>query len=191
MRIKRIVIIVFFQLGLIIPSFAQSYNLAEQNDRWVILPDGNIEWKIDNRLPHNDHIEMSGEKVSLWIQYGVDTGGNAILNRTLVFPTFRLLPQRTTSSMMYNVTDNDLPRFLINDRLLRAGTYNATVMTSQPEKVVSIRHKGIMEINSLVGRDKTVTLTRTLFPSVDKPMALKNGFLLIQENNRLKLKWNT
>ena len=44
---------------------AQSYNLPQQNDRWAIKPDGSIEWKIDTRLPHQDHIEMSGEKVSL------------------------------------------------------------------------------------------------------------------------------
>src|SRR5690242_3708600 len=102
---------------------------AQQRDRWTIQPDGSIEWKIDERLPHNDHIEMSGEKVSLWVQYGVDTSGKAVLNRTMIFPTFRLLPQRTTASMMYNVTDDDLPRILINDRLMKAGTYNAAVAT--------------------------------------------------------------
>ncbi|HEY4154389.1 MAG TPA: hypothetical protein VGM24_03160, partial [Puia sp.] len=41
--------------------------LTEQQDRWVITPDSSIEWKIDGRLPHHDHIEMSGEKVSLWV----------------------------------------------------------------------------------------------------------------------------
>ena len=67
--------------------------LPEQNDRWTIQPNGSIEWKIDNRLPHNDHIEMSGEKVSLWMQYGVDTSGKSNFIRTIVFPTYRLLPQ--------------------------------------------------------------------------------------------------
>jgi hypothetical protein len=152
---------------------AQSYNLPQQNDRWAIQPDGSIEWKIDSRLPHNDHIEMSGEKVSMWIQYGVDTSGKALLNRTMVFPTFRLLPQTTTSSMMYNVTDNDLPGILINDRLFKSGVYNAATATDQPEQVNSIRHKGIMEVSSIVGRDKSVRLVRTLFPSIDKPMAIE------------------
>src|SRR5205085_672896 len=104
--------------------------------------------------PHNDHIEMSGEKISMWIQYGVDTSGKLNLNRSFVFPSFRLLPQRTVSSMMYSVADNDLPRFLINDHLLKAGTFNAAVQTDQPEKVTSIRLKGIMETSSFIGRDK-------------------------------------
>jgi hypothetical protein len=147
--------------------------LPEQNDRWKIQPDASIEWKIDNRLPHNDHIEMSGEKVSLWMQYGVDTSGRSNFVRTIVFPTYRLLPSRTTAHMMYNVNDGDLPRFLVNDRLLKAGVINAAVATDQPEKVISIKHKGIMEVQSEIGRDRTVLLKRSFFPSIDKPMAIE------------------
>jgi len=56
-------------------SIAQDIKLTEQQDRWVINADGSIQWNINGRLPHSDHIEMSGEKVSLWVQYGVDTSG--------------------------------------------------------------------------------------------------------------------
>ena len=154
-------------------SLSQTYNLPQQNDRWSIQPDGSIEWKIDTRLPHNDHIEMSGEKVSLWMQYGVDTSGRSNYVRTIVFPTYRLLPQRTIAHMMYNVNDAELPRFLINDRLLKAGVLNAAVATDQPEKVVTVKHKGIMEVQSEIGRDRNVLLKRSFFPSVDKPMAIE------------------
>jgi hypothetical protein len=152
---------------------AQQSPLPVQQDRWKILPDGSIEWPVDNRLPHYDHVEMSGEKVSMWVQYGVNNEGQPSLNRTMVFPTFRLLPVRTIASMTYNITDGDLPRFLINDKLLKAGVYNAAVATDMPEKVTSIRQKGILQINSEVGKDRSVTLQRTLFPSVDKPVALE------------------
>ena len=165
--------ILLFSLVITHSTFSQSYNLPTQQDRWAIQSDVSIQWNIDHRLPHSDHIEMSGEKVSLWIQYGVDTAGRLSLNRTMVFPTFRLLPVRTTASMMYNVTDNDLPRFLINDRLLRSGVYNAAVNNDQPEKVTSINHKGIMRVVSQIGRDSSIKLTRTLFPSVDKPIAIE------------------
>jgi hypothetical protein len=152
---------------------AQSYNLPQQNDRWAIQPDGSIEWKIDTRLPHNDHIEMSGEKVSLWMQYGVDTSGKSNFVRTIVFPTYRLLPASTTAHMMYDVKDGDLPHILINNRLLKAGVLNASVATDQPEKVITVRHKGIMEVQSEIGRDRTIFLRRSFFPSVDKPMAIE------------------
>ena len=154
-------------------SLAQTYNLPQQNDRWSIQPDGSILWKIDSRLPHNDHIEMSGEKVSLWMQYGVDTSGRSNFVRTIVFPTHRLLPARTIAHMMYDVKDADLPRILINDRLLKTGVINAAVATDQPEKVISIKHTGIMEVQSEIGRDRNVLLKRTFFPSIDKPMAIE------------------
>lgn len=154
-------------------AFAQEFNLPQQNDRWTIQPDGSIEWKIDKRLPHNDHIEMSGEKISLWMQYGVDTSGASNFVRTLVFPTHRLLPQRTIAHMTYNVNDDELPRFLINDRLLKKGVYNSSIQNDQPEKVISIRHKGIMEVISEIGRDKAILLKRSFFPSVDKAMAIE------------------
>lgn len=151
------------------------------------MPDGSIEWQIDQRLPHTDHIEMAGEKVALWVQYGVDTSGRPSLNRTMVFPTFRLLPQRTTSSMMYSVGDNDLPRVLINDRLLRTGTYNAAVQTDQPEKAVSVRHKGIMEVSSQPGRDKAIQLVRILFPSTTKPMAIEKWVFINHGKEAIKI----
>src|SRR5690349_11515418 len=164
MNLQSLFAVLIFQLSLL-HGFAQ--------DRWQLLPGGSIEWKPAGRLPHSDHIEMSGEKVSLWVQYGVDTSGKLSLNRTMVFPTFRLLPVRTIASMMYNVTDNDLPRFLVNDRLLKTGVYNAAVAPDQPEKVTSIRQKGIMQAWAGIGKDGAVQLIRTLFPSVTKPMAIE------------------
>lgn len=66
----------FFLHLLLLPistfCFGQSHHRPKQNDRWVIQPDGSIEWKIDDRLSHSDHIEMSRQK-----------------------PTFRLLPVLT------------------------------------------------------------------------------------------------
>jgi hypothetical protein len=149
----------------------QDIVLPEQQDRWTIQPDGSIEWKIDKRLPHFDHIEMAGEKVALWMQYGVDTSGRSKLSRTMVFPTFRLLPQRTIAHMTYNVEDAELPRIYINDRLLKGGVHNASVVGDLQEKVQRITHKGIMQIESVL-RD-SVLLRRTFFPSVDKPVVIE------------------
>ena len=153
--------------------FAQGTSLPTQQDRWKIQPDGSIEWAVDSRIPHNDHLEMSGEKVSLWVQYGVNEKGQATLDRTMVFPSFRLLPVRTIASMTYNITDGELPRFLINDKLLKTGVYNAAVAPDMQEKVTSIKQKGVLQINSALGKDGNITLQRTLFPSTDKPVAIE------------------
>jgi hypothetical protein len=151
---------------------AQSYTLTEQNDRWVIQPDGSIQWTINGRLPHADHIEMAGGKVAMWMQYGVDSNAKPKLSRTMVFPSFRLLPQRTIAHMTYNVEDGDLPRIYINDRLLKAGVHNAALMGDLPEKVISVMHNGIMQMNSEIGKDGLL-LKRLFFPSVDKPVAIE------------------
>ncbi|HLO38818.1 MAG TPA: hypothetical protein VK173_10010, partial [Lacibacter sp.] len=166
---------ILFVFLLFLMSFsvsAQSYTLTEQKDRWVIQPDGSIQWTINGRIPHSDHIEMAGEKVAMWMQYGVDSSAKPKLSRTLVFPSFRLLPQRTIAHMTYNVEDNDLPRIYINDRLFKAGVHNASLQTDMPEKVISITHKGIMQINSEIGKDG-LKLKRIYFPSTDKPIAIE------------------
>jgi hypothetical protein len=166
-------------------SFAQS--LPVQQDRWTIERDGSIKWKIDTRLPHSDHIEMSGQKVSLWMQYEVDSSKKPILNRTVVFPTFRLLPVRTVAHMMYDVKDAELPHFIINDRLYKAGVYNASWQDDYPEKVVAIRHKGVMEIFSELGKDGSLKLHRSFFPSVDKPMAIEKFVFINTSKQPVKI----
>jgi hypothetical protein len=170
--LKNIICINILFHGFIGFAFSQT-SLPKQQDRWVIKPDGSIEWVIDNRKPHFDHIEMSGQKISLWVQYGVDSATRPVISRTMIFPTFRLLPQNTHSSMMYTINDNDLPRILINDRLLKTGLYNGAVQTDMPEKVIRIRHKGVIEIYSEIGKDGTLKLKRSLFPSNDKPVAIE------------------
>ena len=176
-------ILLFFSIG----SSAQEIKLPQQQNRWAIQPDKSIEWKIDNRLPHADHIEMSGQKVSLWMQYEVDSNRKPILNRTIVFPTFRLLPVRTIAHLMYDVKDEELPRIIINEKLYKAGVYNAAWQNDYPEKVISIRQKGIMEIFSELGKDGSVKLHRSFFPSVDKPMAIEKLVFINTGKQPLKI----
>ena len=130
-QILRSILVVFLMLSGA-GTFEQEINLPSQNDRWNIQRDGSIGWKIDQRVPHSDHIEMDGEKVALWMRYGVDSSARPMLSRTFVFPSFRLLPVKTIAHMTYNVEDNDLPRILINDKLLKGGVYNATVSADMP-----------------------------------------------------------
>ena len=92
--------------------FPQQLQLPQQTDRWQIESLNSIRWNIDKQLPHKDHIEMSGEKVSLWLQYEVDSTKQLHLKRTVVFPTFRVKPNDTHSSFMQEITDEELPTFL-------------------------------------------------------------------------------
>ncbi|MEO6520661.1 MAG: hypothetical protein ABIN91_03225 [Mucilaginibacter sp.] len=151
---------------------AQNTVLPEQTDRWQIQTDGSIKWDVKARLPHADHIEMSGEKVSLWVEYGVDTAGVCTINRTVVFPTFRMLPDNTRSHITHTFRDNELPKFTINNKPLR----NDVARGGKNElsyKVKSFSHKGIMQVSAEAGNPASVQIERSLFPSVDKPMAIE------------------
>jgi len=153
--------------------YAQQHALPQQTDRWVIQPDGSIKWTIDGRLPHADHIEMSGEKVSLWVQYGLDSAGRSSVSRTVVFPTYRMLPDATRSHIDYTFVDNELPRFFINNRQLKTDLAVGKKSGNLTYNIKSISHKGIMRIEALTSNPSLVKIERSIFPSVDKPMAIE------------------
>ncbi|MBO9152293.1 hypothetical protein ACFOTA_08755 [Chitinophaga sp. GCM10012297] len=155
-------------------TFAQTV-LPVQQDRWTIQPDGSIRWDVNGRLPHTDHIEMSGEKVSLWVRYGLDSSGRSDVFRTVVFPTFRMLPDATRSHISSSFTDADLPKFYVNNRLV-----NMELIKNGPGRngelsynVKNYGQSGIMRIGAQAGTPALVNIGRSLYPSVDKPMALE------------------
>lgn len=153
--------------------YAQQNVLPQQIDRWAIQQDGSIFWKIGDRLPHADHIEMSGQKVSIWVQYEVDSLRRLHLKRTVVFPTFRMKPNDTHASLMQVISDDELPKIFINGKPLKDDLINGHRIVGLQEQVTGIRQNGIMEIYSKIGNHGTISLKRSLFPSVDKAMAIE------------------
>ena len=79
---------------------------AKSTDRWQIQRDGAITWKINDRLPHSDHIEMSGQMISVVLRYGVTADGQLTLNRSLVFPMLRMIPNKTSNHLQQRVDLN-------------------------------------------------------------------------------------
>ena len=148
------------RLGLFLMSLLCCQVLLMAQNRWAINPEGGITWTIDQRIPHEDHIEMSGQKVSTVLRYGVDANGAFVLNRSMVWPMLRTIPNNTHASLMrrfaWKVTDmiEVDGRSLIN------------------EKVENITLDGKMMVSSHFeqAKDKVVGLTRILFPSTTQPM---------------------
>lgn len=136
-------------------------SLKAQQDRWKITNSGAIEWSIDNRLPHNDHLEMSGQQLSVVLRYGVDANGAFSVNRSLVFPMLRLQPVTRTQANLMQRIDVDIPQLV-------------TVMNMNPEneKVSRITFDGLLKVEStfdyMAGRkkiEKGLELTRIHYPS--------------------------
>lgn len=126
---------------------------------WSINPDKSISWDVKDRIPHYDHIEMSGLKVSTVLRYGVNADGSFELNKSMVWPMLRTIPNNTHASLMRRFAWNATDMVSVNGRSLTG------------EKVQKISLNGTMSVESTVelsGQSK-LALTRIIFPSVSNP----------------------
>lgn len=132
--------------------------LSAQN-RWSINPDGSISWDVKDRIPHYDHIEMSGLKVSTVLRYGVNADGSFELNKSMVWPMLRTIPNNTHASLMRRFAWNATDMVSVNGQSLSG------------EKVNKITLDGKMTVESTIGlsRNAKAKLTRIIFPAVAKP----------------------
>ncbi|MEY8587120.1 hypothetical protein [Phocaeicola sartorii] len=133
---------------------------AQMMDRWCIEDNGAICWKINGRLPHFDHVEMSGQKLSVVLRYGVNADGAFSLNRSLVFPMLRMKPNKTQNNLKQRF-DVNIPGMVTIDDL-----------TLTDEKVKDVNFDGIMTVESSFSHvyrrkkvDNAVSLKRVLYPS--------------------------
>jgi hypothetical protein len=144
---------------LILPFSATAQILSET--RWNIQIDGSIAWNLDNAgRPHYDHIEMSGLQMSAVLRYGVNQDGSFQLERSMIWPMLRTIPNNTHASLMQRFAI-DYPSLLMVNGL-----------TLSNEKVKKIALDGRLTVVSefAVRNTPTVEITRVFFPSTDKPM---------------------
>lgn len=138
-------------------AFACTFTATAQ-DRWQINPTGGITWTVAPSDSHLDHIEMAGERVATVLRYGVDPQGAFILERSMIFPMLRTIPNNTNASLMQRFA-TDIPAMLIVNGL-----------TLINEKVQSITLDGKMTV---ISEYPNVELRRTIFPSTTAPMLVE------------------
>lgn len=126
--------------------------------RWSLAPDGGIGWAVRSGEVHNDNIEMSGKQISAIVTYGIDSNKVLMLKKQLIFPMFRNLPNKTSSHLSQKFDKESLPKILVNGTAIK-------------EIPVSFHHKGILTISS--NTNTPLTVTRSIFPSVDKAAYLE------------------
>ena len=138
---------------------------ATAQNRWAIMPDGKtIRMEVnDATAPHADHIEMSGKFMAVVLYWDVDENGTFGVNRSLVFPMLRTVPNNTHASLMFK-NDVDVASMLrVNNRpvALRSRTVDINgAMTVVSDYKTSDRS----------GRTTALELTRTIFPSMERPV---------------------
>ncbi|OXB25105.1 hypothetical protein B0A80_02425 [Flavobacterium tructae] len=124
---------------------------SQEDRRWQINPDGTISWQINNNIPHDDHIEMSGKKISAVLRYGVAADGSFHATRSLVWPMLRTIPNNTHASLTRRFAQDGFNLVTVNYKPIVA------------EKVTSLTLDGTLLVKSKAGN--TLELTRQFFPS--------------------------
>jgi hypothetical protein len=145
-----LVIILFFTISAI---------SAQENNRWEINKNGGITWEIDSRIPHRDHIEMSGKRVSAVVEYGVEADKSFTVKRNVVWPMLRTIPNNTHASLIHLFSDDITSIIQLNG-------------DSVKEEVQQISLNGTIEVRSTIGEG--IVLRRTLFPSTELPVFCEN-----------------
>jgi hypothetical protein len=143
-----------FLLLLLLVSFR---NLQGQN-RWHNEADGSISWTIKPGEAHTDNIEMSGKFISVIATYGTDEAGKPVTRKQLVFPMLRTIPNDTHASLSYTFLSESQPLIKVNGR-------------QAFEEIKSFSIRGILYSYGTI--NKNLKTTRTLFPSVDKPLVIE------------------
>lgn len=135
---------------------------ASDSTRWM-LDKGGIKWDVinDKRLPHKDNIEMSGQLISGIITYGVDAARKAVVSREIFWPMLRTLPDgpdymKYRAYLKRTFGDEVTPEITINGKKMSAG------------KVTAVSLNGFLSLTATT--EEGLTIKRTLFPSVDKPV---------------------
>lgn len=126
---------------------------------WQIDKGNNsITWRVKKGEAHHDHIEMSGKQVSVVLRYGVKEDGTFELNKSMVWPMLRTIPNNTHGSLMRRLDWNPLEDVMVEGRAMR-------------EQVKSVTLNGTLEVVSDIqaGKNRSLSLKRIYLPSVDLP----------------------
>ena len=155
-------------LSLLIPAVAPA---AETAPRWVPDAGGGIFWQTDPAQPaaHEDSIEMSGRRVSFILRYGIDKDGVLKLNRQMVWPMLRTVPNSTHASLSHSFANSVQPEVKIDGKDLDA---------VKPSRFLL---EGLLTVSGKT--DSCIEVQRTLFPSTTQPVVMEN-FLFTNRSDK-------
>lgn len=127
---------------------------APEKTRWSIEGDHAIAWEVESGDPgHYDHIEMSGERISVIYEYGVDPCGAFILKRNVIWPLLRKYPNNTYGHTSMQFCQDFLEGATVDGRRIVKGRTEKIILDG---KLTAVSRNGRLRI------------TRCLFPSTEK-----------------------
>lgn len=164
MKNPRFSILLFISLFILGSLYAEN--------RWTLMPGGQISWQIGEGLPHSDHIEMSGDSVSVILRYAVEADRSFHLERQMVWPMLRTIPNNTHASLIHSVNDDCLSTIKVNGQSL------------QQLETTEISLHGLMQVRS---KSSQAELLRTIFPSSEHPVCYEEYCLTNKTAERMSV----
>jgi hypothetical protein len=124
--------------------------------RWKLAGPDSLRWEpvYDKRLPHGDHFEMSGRKLSLIVHYEVAADRTLSVRSEAIWPAFRLRQDDVRGYLQRTFTAD--PTLTIDGAPVPLG----------PVKRVLIQEG---TLNFLYEDIDGIAVRRTLYPSIDSP----------------------
>ena len=144
---------------LLIAPAASALPNSDGPNRWELSPEAKgITWGVDSRLPHKDHIAMSGKSVDAIVEWSIDTNARLAVRRQIRWPMLRTIPDDTHASLSRAFDTEDWSAMRLDNQPI-------------PEPVVQrVYFDGLLRFDSTVGG--RLAVTRTLFPCVHLPVLL-------------------
>ena len=139
-------------------SFLCALILQAKENRWTVNGPHSVQWETSKgELPYTDHIEMSGLRASVVYYWGVNEKKQFTMDRHLVFPMLRTIPNNTHASWM--------PRCDVD--FLKGMTANKRYMSQEEVRTVTIN--GTLNILSTIkGDGNEFEVARQYFPSTQR-----------------------
>lgn len=129
------------------------------NEYWKINnADKSIVWQVEDGVAHSDHLEMAGKQVAAVLRYGVNADGAFKIEKSIVWPMLRTIPNDTHASLNRRYSWDVLNGISINGKQIR-------------EHVREIRFNGTLQVKS--DAYKGVSLQRTYFTPTDRPALIE------------------
>jgi hypothetical protein len=148
-------------------------------DRWQLRENG-ILWDVanDTRLPHSDHIEMSGRKVSVIVRYTIDENRRLTLTREVIWPTLRTKEGDVRGYLKRTYGEEVIPQFSRDGESWKLPPVQSIALGPHVRIVYET-------VDSL-------TITRILTPCLDLPAVAEAWFLRgpSGESNRIMYQLN-
>ena len=141
---------------------------ASAQNRWTIQPDGKtIRMEVsEGKYPHHDHIEMSGKMMATVLYWGIDENQKFTLDRSLVFPMLRRVPNNTHGSLMIRQGLDVVSQLRINNN-------NHLKYTTRFVEI----NGGMRVVEDHRGGAYGLEVDRTIFPTMEQAMMCEHYVL--------------